>query len=110
MKKQIKIEIRNRRTGKVLFEYSSDDNTIAKTVKKAVENRADLSGADLRDADLRWAKLSGADLRGAVSNFTKTNRERLTFSVYTSNPYTTHIHTYTYTYTYIPHTRNVEIV
>ena len=80
MKKQIKIEIRNRRTGKVLFEYSSDDNTIAKTVKKAVENRANLRWADLRDADLsgadlrwaklsganlRWAKLSGADLRGA---------------------------------------------
>ena len=80
MEKQIKIEIRNRWTGNVLFEYSSDDNTIAKTVRKAVESGADLrcaylygadlygadlSGADLRDADLSGADLSGADLSGA---------------------------------------------
>ena len=65
MGKQIKIEIKNRWTGNVLFEYSSDDNTIAKTVIKAVEIGADLSGADLRGADLSGAGLSGADLRGA---------------------------------------------
>ena len=65
MGKKIKIEIRNRWTGNVLFEYSSDDNTIAKTVRKAVESDADLSGADLRDADLRGADLSGANLLGA---------------------------------------------
>ena len=70
MGKQIKIEIRNRWTGNVLFEYSSDDNTIAQTVRKAVESRAnlsdaDLSGANLRDADLSGANLSGANLRDA---------------------------------------------
>ena len=70
MEKQIKIEIRNRWTGNVLFEYSSDDNTIAKTVRKAVESGAnlygaDLSGANLRDAYLSGAYLSDANLRGA---------------------------------------------
>ena len=70
MGKQIKIEIKNRWTGNVLFEYSSDDNTIAKTVRKAVEScadlrGADLSGANLRGADLRGANLICANLRGA---------------------------------------------
>ena len=70
MEKQIKIEIRKRWTGNVLFEYSSDDNTIAKTVRKAVDSDvnlrgANLYGADLRGADLRGAYLSDADLRGA---------------------------------------------
>ena len=65
MEKQIKIEIRNRWTGNVLFEYSSDDNTIAKTVRKAVESGANLRGANLRGAYLSGADLHGADLRGA---------------------------------------------
>ena len=65
MGKQIKIEIKNRWTGNVLFEYSSDDNTIAETVRKAVESDADLSGADLSCADLRCANLRCANLRGA---------------------------------------------
>ena len=70
MGKRIKIEIRHRWTGNVLFEYSSDDNTIAETLRKAVDSDADLrgadlSGADLRGADLRDAYLRGANLRGA---------------------------------------------
>ena len=65
MGKQIKIEIRNRWTGNVLFEYSSDGNTIAETLRKAVDSGADLRDADLRDADLRDADLSGANLLGA---------------------------------------------
>lgn len=64
------IEIKNRWTSNVMFEYSSDDNTIAKTVRKAVESGADLRGADLSCADLRGADLGGvnlirADLRDA---------------------------------------------
>ena len=65
MEKQIKIEIKNRWTGNVQFEYSSDDNTIAKTVRKAVKSGANLRGADLRGANLSGADLSGANLRGA---------------------------------------------
>ena len=85
MSKEIKISIKNRWTGSILFEYSSVDNTIAKTVLEALKGGsnlcdanllganlrgayllgADLRGADLRDADLRGANLLGADLCGA---------------------------------------------
>ena len=58
--KQIKIEIRNRWTGSVVFEYTKEGNTITETVLDAIRR-----GADLRDADLCGAYLCGADLCGA---------------------------------------------
>jgi hypothetical protein len=79
-KKEIKIEIKKRFTGKILFEYSKIDNTVKETVIEAVKNGAYLGdaylrgaylggaylrGAYLRGADLRGAYLRGADLRGA---------------------------------------------
>ena len=83
--KQIKIEIRNRWTGSVVFEYTKEGNTITETVLDAIRRGADLRSADLcdanlrgsnlrcanlcdadlRDADLRCANLCDADLRGA---------------------------------------------
>ena len=68
--KQIKIEIRNRWTGSVVFEYTKEGNTITETVLDAIRRGADLRGADLRGADLyganlRDANLCDADLRGA---------------------------------------------
>ena len=73
--KQIKIEIRNRWTGSVVFEYTKEGNTITETVLEAIRRGANLSDADLSDADLRCAdlrcanlsdaNLSDADLRGA---------------------------------------------
>ena len=65
--KQIKIEIRNRWTGSVVFEYTKEGNTITETVLDAIRRGANLSdadlyGADLCDADLRGANLSDADL------------------------------------------------
>ena len=68
--KQIKIEIRNRWTGAVVFEYTKEGNTITETVLDAIRRGAnlygaDLCGADLRDADLRCANLCGANLCGA---------------------------------------------
>jgi len=63
--KKIKIEIKHWITGSVLFEYESEGNTILETVKKAVSEKKDLTGADLRGADLRGADLRGAYLRGA---------------------------------------------
>ena len=73
--KKIKIRIKNRFTGSVLFEYEKEENTIKDTVVEAVNNDADLRdanlvdtdlrGADLRDAYLGGAKLGGADLVGA---------------------------------------------
>ena len=67
---KIKIQIKNRWTGSVLFEHEKDNNTIKDTLLEALRLRAylrgaDLSRADLSGADLRGAYLSGADLRGA---------------------------------------------
>ena len=63
--KQIKIEIRNRWTGSVVFEYTKEGNTITETVLDAIRRGADLSDANLYDADLRDADLRGANLYGA---------------------------------------------
>ena len=65
MNKEIKISIKNRWTGSILFEYSSVDNTLAKTVLEALKGGADLRGANLREANLRGANLYGANLYGA---------------------------------------------
>ena len=56
-----KIEIKSI-FGKLLFEFECENNTIKKTVEKAIENSADLSYADLQSADLRSADLSYANL------------------------------------------------
>ena len=68
--KQIKIEIRNRWTGSVVFEYTKEGNTITETVLDAIRRGADLRDANLRnanlcDADLCDANLCGANLCGA---------------------------------------------
>ena len=68
--KQIKIEIRNRWTGSVVFEYTKEGNTITETVLEAIRlfsnlRDANLCDADLCDANLRDANLRDADLRGA---------------------------------------------
>jgi hypothetical protein len=63
--KKIKIEIKNRWTGKILFEYESENNTVKQTLIKAVEQDADLRGAYLQGAYLRGAYLRGAYLRDA---------------------------------------------
>ena len=65
MSKQIKIEIKNRWTGNILFEYLSENNTIKKTVSEAIKSEANLRRANLRGADLCGADLRGADLCGA---------------------------------------------
>ena len=63
--KKIKFEIKNRWSGDIIFEYESENNTMKKTVEKAIEERADLSGANLRSANLSGANLRSADLRSA---------------------------------------------
>ena len=62
---KIKIEIKNRWTGAILFEYEKEDNTIKDTLVEAVKKQAYLGGADLRGAYLCGADLGDADLRGA---------------------------------------------
>lgn len=76
MNKEIKISIKNRWTGSILFEYSSVDNTLAKTVTEALKGGANLcyanlSGANLRYADLRYANLCGANLCYANLRYAK---------------------------------------
>ena len=81
------IEIKSN-SGAVIFSHTCEDNSVKKTVEKAVKNNvslryanlsaaylcgadlrsADLRGAYLRDADLRGADLRGADLRGVKVN------------------------------------------
>ena len=62
---KIKIEIKNRWTGTIIFEYEKENNTIKDTLLEAIKSGADLRSADLRGAYLRDADLSGADLSGA---------------------------------------------
>ena len=63
--KQIKIEIRNRWTGSVVFEYTKEGNTITETVLDAIRRGADLCDADLCGANLCDADLCDANLCGA---------------------------------------------
>jgi len=62
---KIKLEIKNRFTGKVLFEFETENNTIKETLKQALLSGANLRNADLGGADLGCADLRGADLRNA---------------------------------------------
>ena len=64
-KMKIKLQIKSRWTGSVLFEYEKENNTIKDTLIAAVKSGADLSDANLSDAYLRGADLSDADLSGA---------------------------------------------
>ncbi len=61
----MKIEIKNRFTGSVLFVHDAEENSLAITLQMATKARADLSGADLSGADLFRANLYGANLSGA---------------------------------------------
>ena len=62
---KLKLQIKNRWSGSVLFVYEKENNTIKDTLIAAVKSGADLGGADLYGAYLRGAYLRGADLRGA---------------------------------------------
>jgi len=61
----IKIEIKNRFTGSVIFEYTKENNTIKETLLEALKQDANLEGANLIDANLRNANLEDANLRNA---------------------------------------------
>jgi len=97
-----KLEIKNRITGKVLFEFETENNNTQKTLLEAIKQDADLrdadlqgaylrgadlrgaylQGADLQDADLRGADLKGADLRGAYLQGVKIKRAVVFTSLY----------------------------
>ena len=58
--KKVKIQIKNRFTGNIIYE--SEKSTLKEAVVEAVANGADLRGVDLREADLRGVDLCGANL------------------------------------------------
>jgi hypothetical protein len=60
----MKIEIKSI-LGNVLFEYECKNNTIKKTVEKAVKERVNLSYSDLSGLNLRGSNLSGLNLRNS---------------------------------------------
>ena len=64
-RRTMKIEIKNRYSGEVLFSYECDNNTLRKTIIQAIQSNADLRNADLRNADLSDANLSDANLSDA---------------------------------------------
>ena len=61
----VKIQIKTKWFGSVLFEYEKENNTIKDTLIEAVKKGADLTGAYLKGADLKGAYLTGAYLTGA---------------------------------------------
>jgi len=62
---KIKLSIKNRFTGSIIFEYEKENNTIKETVLEAIKSSADLRSANLSSADLRYANLSSANLSSA---------------------------------------------
>ena len=74
MATKIKIQIKNRWTGSVMFKYEKEGNTIKDTLIEAVKRGADLEGADLRGADLRgadledWGKLQDILITGPLGS------------------------------------------
>ena len=65
-KKPMKIEIKDRFDGSLLFTHDCPENNIKITVQAALAAKADLGGANLGGADL-----GGADLRGAILSDTE---------------------------------------
>ena len=61
----MKIDIKCRFSGNVLFSHDSEENSLKLTLEVAASVKADLPGADLSRADLSGANLSGANLYGA---------------------------------------------
>ena len=80
MSKKIKIQITSWLNGSVLFEYESVNNTIAKTLEKAVASYANLSSANLSSANLRYANLSYADLSSANLSYADLSSANLSYA------------------------------
>lgn len=61
----MKIEIKNKIDGSVIFSHEREGNSIKMTVVEALKACANLCGADLYGANLRGADMCGANLCGA---------------------------------------------
>ena len=67
----MKIEIKNKWTGEVIFAHDCDNNSVRVTVQAAIRAKVNLRGSDLRNSDLRGSDLSGSDL--SYSNLSGSN-------------------------------------
>ena len=73
----MKIEIKSRLNGKLLFAHEAENNTLKITLEAAVKAGASLAGAYLARASLDGASLAGAYLDGAsLDNGEKLKGER----------------------------------
>ena len=59
------LQIKNRYNETVTFQHDEKNNTMLKTLRKAVKSSADLSGVNLRNSNLSGVDLSYLDLSGA---------------------------------------------
>jgi hypothetical protein len=79
----IKIQIKNRFTGSIIFEYEKENNTISDTVKEFIRQEIEenkKSRANLSEADLSWANLSGANLSEANLSEADLSRANLSWA------------------------------
>jgi uncharacterized protein YjbI with pentapeptide repeats len=85
----MRIEIKNRINGKILFAHNQKNNSIKATLEAAIRAGVDLSYADLRHAnlsyiDLSYVNLSYADLSYAVLIFANLSHADLSYAILTS--------------------------
>lgn len=76
----MKIEIKNRFSGEVIFSHDQENNSVKITVELAVREKADLHSANLRSADLRYANLRYADLRSADLSYANLRSANLRYA------------------------------
>jgi uncharacterized protein YjbI with pentapeptide repeats len=97
----MKVEIKNRFNGEVIFSHEQENNSLKITLEVAIKARANLEGANLEwanleganleganlaRANLEWANLEGANLEGANlarANLARANLEGATYGIAT---------------------------
>jgi hypothetical protein len=77
----MKIEIKHRFSGKIIFAHEAENNTIKITVEAAVKAKVSLAYSDLSYAVLSYAVLSYADLRYADLRYTDLSYADLRYAV-----------------------------
>lgn len=74
------IDIKNWKTGEIIFSHTCEDNTIKKTVEEAVKQGINLAYADLKDTDLSNVNLSHENLSNAILDYTDLSYSDLSYT------------------------------
>jgi hypothetical protein len=77
---KLKLSIKDRFTGSIIFEYEKENNTIKETVEAAIKSYANLSYANLSYADLSSADLGSADLSSADLSYANLSSADLSYA------------------------------